>query len=183
MSAADAVLVRPSEGYRDGYIAAVREHQLEGRYLDARYVASDVERLERDFAGFVNEVLRLETLSSFATSVGRVPEAFYWLVDGDRFVGQISYRSFSPRDPGLREAGHVGYDVRPSMQRQGYGTRILGLMLEELRRRDLSAVYVNCNEDNEASRLVIERNGGTYVESISVPGQPALRRRYRIDVR
>jgi predicted acetyltransferase len=183
MSAAGALLVRPSTAYRDDYLAAVREHQAEGRYLDARYVASDVERLERDFAGFVNDVLKLETPSRFATSVGRVPEAFYWLVDGDRFVGQISYRWFSERDPGLRESGHVGYDIRPSLQRRGYGTRILALMLVELRRRHVSPVYVNCNEDNEASRRVIERNGGTYVESITVPGQAVLRRRYKIDVR
>jgi predicted acetyltransferase len=179
MTAAGARLVRPSVAYRDGYLAAVREHQAEGRYIDARFVGSDTPRMMRDFTAFVDDVLRRE----FAPpGFGRVPEAFYWLVDGDDYIGQASYRAFAPDDRGLREVGHVGYDIRPSRQGQGYGTAILGAMLDEVRRRGVRYVYVNCDEDNERSRRVIEHWGGVFEEMIFVPGSAVRRRRYRIEL-
>lgn len=177
MSAATARLVRPNVAYRDSYIAAVREHQVEGRYMDPRLVGSDTLWLSRDFAGFVEDVLRREFPPR---GFGRVPEAFYWLVDDGEYIGQASYRDFAPGDPGLREVGHVGYDVRPSRQGMGYGTAILGAMLVEMRARRVPYVYVNCDEDNERSRRVIERWGGAFEEAIFVPGRGVRRRRYRI---
>ncbi|MBV9102840.1 MAG: GNAT family N-acetyltransferase [Candidatus Eremiobacteraeota bacterium] len=179
MSARTARLVRPSLAYRDGYIAAIREHQLDGRYLDRRYVGADVAQLERDFASFVRDLLEREQPSLW---LGRVAETFYWFVDADEYVGQASFRDFRPDDPGLREVGHIGYDIRPSRQGQGYGTAILGAMLVEMRPRGVSSVYVNCDEDNPRSRRVIERWGGTFRESIVIPGRSVRRRRYRIDI-
>jgi predicted acetyltransferase len=179
VSAHTARLVRPSAAYRDSYIAAVREHQSEGRYLDARYVGGDVVRLQRDFAGFVQDLLDRARGSYL---LGRVPERFYWLVDGDDYVGQASFRDFAPDDPGLREVGHIGYDVRPSRQGEGYGNAILGAMLEEAREHDVPFVYVNCDEDNPRSRRVIEFWKGAFEEAIVVPGRSVRRRRYRIDV-
>ena len=95
MSAADARLVRPTVTYRDGFISAVREHQREGRYLDARFVGSDTPRMMRDFTAFVEDLLEREHPRP---SIGRVPETFYWLVDGDEYIGQASYREFAPGD-------------------------------------------------------------------------------------
>lgn len=179
MSAADARLVRPTVTFRDGFIAAVREHQREGRYLDSRYIDANVMRLERDFAGFVQDLLERERPRP---SIGRVPETFYWLVDGDEYIGQGSYRDFAPDDPGLREVGHIGYDVRPSRQGRGYGNAILGTMLVEMRRLRVPLVYVNCDEDNEPSRRIIEHWNGVFEETITIPGRPFRRRRYRINV-
>jgi predicted acetyltransferase len=179
LSAQTARLVRPNVTYRDSYLAAVREHQLEGRYLDARYLGSDLVRLERDFGGFVQEML---SRSQPASALGRVPEAFYWLVDGEEYIGQASFRDFTPGDPGLREVGHIGYDIRPSRQGQGYGKAVLGAMLAEMRVQRVPYVYVNCDEDNARSRLVIERWGGGFEEAIVIPGRSVRRRRYRIDL-
>ena len=179
MSAEEARLVRPTVTYRDGYIAAIREHQLDGRYLDRRYVGADVVQLERDFGSFVRDLLERERPALW---LGRVPEIFYWLVDGSDYVGQASFRDFRADDTGLREVGHIGYDIRPSRQGQGYGRAILGAMLEEMRLRGVPLVYVNCDEDNPRSRRVIERWGGAFVESIVIPGRSVRRRRYRIDV-
>jgi predicted acetyltransferase len=179
MSAQTARLVRPNVTYRDSYLAAVREHQLEGRYLDARFLGSDLVRLERDFGGFVQEMLSRSRLNSM---LGRVPETFYWLVDDEEYIGQASFRDFAPDDPGLREVGHIGYDIRPSRQGQGYGNAVLGAMLAEVRLERVPYVYVNCDEDNARSRLVIERWGGVYEEAIVIPGRNVRRRRYRIDV-
>jgi predicted acetyltransferase len=180
MSADTARLVRPTVAYREGYIAAVREHQQGGRYLDSRWVGADLHRLERDFAGFVQDLLERERPAHW---LGRVPETFYWLVDDEHYVGQASFRDFLPDDPGLREVGHIGYDVRPSRQGQGYGNAILGAMLAEMRARHVLFVYVNCDDDNPRSRRVIERWGGAFEEAIVIPGRSVRRRRYRIDIR
>ena len=177
MSVATSRLVRPAVVYRESYLAAVREHRAEGRFFDPRYGGRDTAVLERDFARFVRDLLDRERPPY---PFGRVPEAFYWLVDDDEYVGQSSYRAFTDDDPGLREAGHIGYDVRPSRRGQGYGNAILGAMLAEMRVRCVPHVYVNCDEDNEPSRRVIEHWGGRYEESIAVPGRPVRRRRYRI---
>lgn len=179
MSAESARLVRPNPRYREGYVAAVREHQLEGRYLNVRYVGADLVRIEHDFGGFVQDLLYRERL---APAFGRVPEVFYWLVDGDDYIGQASFRDFAADDPGLREVGHVGYDVRPSRQGQGYGVAILGAMLDEMRALGVPLIYVNCDEDNARSRRVIERWGGCFEETIVIPGRSVPRRRYRICV-
>jgi predicted acetyltransferase len=178
VSANSARLVRPQVRFRTSYIAAIREHEKDG-YLDTRYVSGDPVRLERDFGAFVQDILARER-PEFV--LGRVPEIFYWFVDGDEYVGQTSFRDFDQNDPGLREVGHIGYDVRPSRQGQGYGSAILGAILIEMRARNVPFVYVNCDEDNERSRRVIERWGGTFEEAVIVPGRSIPRRRYRIDL-
>jgi len=178
MSAATARLVRPQVRFRESYIAAMREHETEGNFI-TRYIGGDPVRLERDFSAFVQDILARERPEFI---LGRVPEIFYWFVDGEDYIGQTSFRDFEANDPGLREVGHIGYDVRPSRQGQGYGSAILGAILGEMRARGIRSVYVNCDEDNERSRRVIERWGGVFEETVIVPGRSIPRRRYRIDV-
>jgi predicted acetyltransferase len=60
------------------------------------------------------------------------------------------------------EGGHVGYDVRPSARRRGYGTTLLRLALVEARALGLERVLVTCDDDNIGSIQVIERNGGVF---------------------
>jgi len=56
--------------------------------------------------------------------------------------------------------GHIGYAIRPSERRKGYGTRILALTLERARAMGLGRVLVTCDTDNLGSARVIQRNGG-----------------------
>ena len=58
-----------------------------------------------------------------------------------------------------REGGHIGYDVCPSERRKDYGTRLLALTLEKAWGMALRQVLITCDEDNVASRKVIEANG------------------------
>ena len=58
------------------------------------------------------------------------------------------------------EGGHIGYDVRPSSRRRGFGTAALGLVLPEARRRGLERVRLTADSDNLPSIKIIERNGG-----------------------
>lgn len=76
--------------------------------------------------------------------------------------------------------GNIGYSVRPSQRRKGYATAMLHMVLSEARRIGLARVLVTCDDDNEASRRVIERNGGLFERTAQDDG--AVVRRYWIDL-
>jgi predicted acetyltransferase len=78
------------------------------------------------------------------------------------------------------EGGHIGYDVRPSERRKGYGTHLLRLTLAEARRIGLTRVLVTADEANVPSWRIIEKNGGEYEPEV-VRGKLAALRRYWID--
>jgi len=54
----------------------------------------------------------------------------------------------------------VGYSVVPWKQRNGHATTALKLLLLVAAKEGLHRLVILCNEDNHASRRVIERNGG-----------------------
>ena len=91
---------------------------------------------------------------------GIVPQTCYWLVDSDgRLLGETHLRHFLT--PALEEeGGHIGYVIRPSERRKGYGTLILALALEKALARGLSRVLVTCDTENIGSARIIEKNGG-----------------------
>ena len=76
------------------------------------------------------------------------------------------------------EGGHVGYDVRPSLRRRGYGTRLLQLGLAEAQARGIRPVLITCDADNLGSIAVIERNGGVLSDEALSPRSGKLMRRF-----
>jgi len=89
----------------------------------------------------------------------------YWLVEDRAFIGRLCLRH--ALTPALsRQGGHIGYVVRPSRWRQGYGTRLLALGLAEAAKIGLDRVLITCDAGNIGSRRVIERNGGVYEDQI-----------------
>ena len=64
-----------------------------------------------------------------------------------------------------KEAGHIGYDIRPSERRKGYGTAILSLTLAKARELGLREVIVTCDSDNVGSLRIIKKNGGRHIST------------------
>lgn len=94
---------------------------------------------------------------------GRVAETRFFLVaheaDALTVIGMSTLRH--TLTPLLEDVGgHIGYRIRPSARRQGYGTRILELTLRQAQPLGLSRVLLTCDQDNIASARVIQRNGG-----------------------
>ena len=90
---------------------------------------------------------------------GWVTGTYLWMLDDDVVVGRISLRH--ALTPWLLEVGgHIGYAVRPSARRRGHATAALALMLDVAAERGMDTVLVTCDDDNVASRKVIEANGG-----------------------
>ena len=86
-----------------------------------------------------------------------------------KLVGMLQVRHYLS-DYLEQFGGHIGYSVRPSERRKGYGKEQLRQALiwckEEL---GLDKVLITCLADNEASRRTILAHGGVYENTVHEP--------------
>ncbi len=93
-----------------------------------------------------------------------VPQTKYWLfIDGVPVgIGKVRhYLNDRLRNIG----GHIGYCIRPAERGNGYGNIILAELLKKAAGFGIPKALVTCRESNEASKKVIEFNGGKYAGS------------------
>jgi predicted acetyltransferase len=169
-------LVQPSEQYRAEFLAA--EHEFaqtgSGRIFD-RHAA-----LIGEFPAYVERLLAEQ--GQHIAEPGRVAATVLWLVDGEAYIGRVNLRHHL--NPLLRRlGGHIGYEIRPSRRRQGYGSQALALALERARALGLHRVLLVCAEDNAGSRGIIEANRGVLEGIFQVRERATPVRRYWIDLR
>jgi predicted acetyltransferase len=162
-------LITPHVGLRESFLAAMAEFAAEGRAGDDSGIGRDLEewtgRWEspEGFAAYVAEKV--------AERDGPVREdwvrcANLWWVDGDEYVGRMSIRH--ELNDWLREVGgHIGYDVRRARRGEGHATAMLAAALRILGDLGVDRALLTCDEDNVASRRVIERNGGVLEDARS----------------
>ena len=157
-------LVPPAAQYLDGYVHALRQAWSPDN-LRPEMAREELARIEQDAVRFLAEQDDRDargpaiTLPD-GTTVKRLPGYVLWMWDGE-FCGSIGLRW----QPGTNELpayclGHVGYSVVPWKRRRGHATRALGLLLPRARAEGLDYVELTVDDDNVASRRVIERNGG-----------------------
>ncbi len=168
------VLVEPSVQYKASYLAAVRELQGEGKRLD-----ENIRILSENFDAFVQRSIQQKDRAKVAP--GRVPNTDFWLVVNGEFVGRLNLRYELDQDLFIF-GGHIGYEVRPSRRRQGYGTLMLHLGLEKAKAARIYRVLVTCDENNIGSKKIIEHNGGQFENAIHIDGSAVKKLRYWIDV-
>ncbi len=91
---------------------------------------------------------------------GWVPFTTYWLIkDSAAILGVSDFRH--RLNPSLEVVGgHIGYAIRPSQRKKGYGTIILAKTLCKARESGLLRVLLTCDSDNIGSARIIEKNGG-----------------------
>jgi predicted acetyltransferase len=166
-------LIPPRTEYRESYLDALREFHAENRNLHIDY-----EFARRDFDAFVRDLLaRRDQLLP-----GRVPESVFWLVEENTYIGRLALRH--SLNHSLRQiGGHIGYEIRPTQRRRGYGTLILKLGLREAAAIGLERALVTCDEDNIGSARIIEANGGVLNDTVVIEGHRAPVRRYWIELK
>lgn len=88
-----------------------------------------------------------------------VPQTTYWLlIEGTPAgYGKIRHRL---NDQLKRHGGHIGYVIRPSFRGKGYGKLMLKHLVQEAAKLGIEEALLTCNEDNGASRKIIEHNNG-----------------------
>jgi predicted acetyltransferase len=144
-----------------GYVAALEAgwSPSTSRDVSGEHLAA----IRADAGAFLSDLARHEggtaTLKD-ETPVPRLPGRVFWIWDG-AFCGAINLRFV----PGAEElpphvSGHVGYAVVPWKRNRGVARTAVRLLLPVAHRLGLPRVLITCDDDNAASRRVIEANGG-----------------------
>jgi predicted acetyltransferase len=164
-----AELVTPQQQYFDGFVEAEAEYRREGR---RQLVSVDVltARVE-DVLAYYDDLRAGRNLAPHL-----VPSSTFWMIDGGQFIGGVSVRH--ELNDSLRHfGGHIGYMIRPSARRRGYGKHILKLALPKAHDLGIVTALVTCDATNTASRKIIEANGGIFENEVEQgPGLPPKRR-------
>ena len=170
-------LVAPSLGLVASFRGLVEEFQERREKpvpFTLAYPSSDpaalVARFERDSKGI-------------DLPEGFVPHSTYWLVRGGREIVGVSNLRHSLTPFLLREGGNIGYGIRPSARRNGFGREILRLTLLEARELGLARVLVTCGKGNLGSSRIILGNGGVFESEEFSADRSEIVQRYWIDVR
>lgn len=103
----------------------------------------------------------------------RVASSTYFAVSStNTIVGIVDIRHDLPEK--YFYSGHIGYSVRPSERRKGYGTEILRLGVEKAKKLNIEKILVVCSKNNIASIKVIENNNGIFEKEILLDGETDL---------
>lgn len=167
-------LTEPDIKYQDSFLAGLREFHQEGRMLQY-----DFQIVSEGFERFLYHLKTQQDRTKLPPYI--VPQSHFWLIDDDEFIGILSLRR-ELNDTFIRIGGHIGYQVRPSKRRRGYGKELLRQGLQKAKELSFTRVLLTCDEDNIASKKVIESNGGQFENAILVEGSPIKKLRYWIDL-
>ncbi len=112
----------------------------------------------QDFQIFIQKKIKEANLSK------RQSARLTYIMYRDNYpVGEVAIRS-KLNKYWANHSGNIGYKIRPSERRKGYGTMILKLALEECPKIELDEVFLQCNKYNRGSLKVIEKNNGSEYE-------------------
>lgn len=161
-------LVEPTTSVHLSFIAAMEEFRAEGRAGGDSMIGRELSEYGgrwEDPAVFAEYValLRAQVHEDAPRPEGFVPCTTLWLVDGSEYLGRIAIRH--RLTPALREiGGHIGYDVRRSARRRGHASAMLRTALPIANGLGIDPALVTCDEDNTASRRIIEKHGGVLAD-------------------
>ena len=151
MKQENLLLIEPNEEMTAEFLAMAEEWKAAG---SDRY-----ESALENFPAYLDRITKYARGVELNTD--RVPENEFWFANDDKMVGRSKLRH--RLNPALEhEGGHIGYDVRPSERRKGFGTLILKLTLERAKKLNLEKVLLTCDTDNVGSAKIIEKNGGEF---------------------
>lgn len=166
-----ATLRSPCPELKEAFLSMAREWRQQG---EDRYGPA----LE-DFEAYLARVRCFEDPNTVPPDWVRCTELCLE-VDGE-IVGCSRLR-FSLNAVLEQEGGHIGYDVRPSARRKGFGNLILRLVLLEARRAGLQRALITADADNYPSLRIIDKNGGVFAGEAVSAKSGKLVRRYWIDL-
>jgi predicted acetyltransferase len=186
-------LIAPGDGYQASFLEGAAEFKAQGR-LDstyAVYLGYNLDSLHERFAQFTRDLNALGDESRVAS--GWYVDIVMWLVAGKEYVGQASLRPELTSNYLIQFGGHIGYSIRPTKRRRGFGEKILALALQRGCDLGLHRVLITCDSDNVASQKIIERNGGTFESAMPMdshafraegrpPNEGVTKLRYWIDL-
>jgi predicted acetyltransferase len=175
MAADNIKLIESTVGLKKEFLEMVEEHIAAGENKMWQF-----DQAVEDFAKYVQD--RLDWKKGKNLPEGWIPFSTFWLVRNDNVILGTSRLRHKLTEHLRNNGGHIGYNIRPSERRKGYGTLILKLALKKAHEIGLGRVLIMCDGDNTASSKIIEKNGGK-LKNICLSGelkQPM--RRYWIEL-
>ena len=98
----------------------------------------------------------------------------FFALDDNKIVGIINARH-ELNDYLLNFGGHIGYSVRKSERRKGYGKKMLNYTSEFLFSLGLEKILITCDKNNIASKRTIESCGGILENEVIEESRTTLR--------
>lgn len=165
-------LVYPSVKYKSEYLKALKE--TEGDTGETRLNKPDSNQSFEEFVKMWRDKKNGKNLQK-----GTVPSTMYWLIDKDEIIGRVDIRH-TLNDFLLNYGGHIGYYIKPSKRRKGYGKKILTLALEKARKKEITDILVICDDNNIGSQKIIESCGGVLENIVKQEKDKPLKKRFWI---
>ena len=169
-------LVKASKEYQSQIVEMLEEWILFNNTHDTNHSPWAI--FKNDYHDFDNYLERLDIIDN---TKGYVPGSTFFCFDSDsnKMVGAVNIRHYLNASL-LKNGGHIGDGVRPSMRRKGIATKMIGLALAECRRLGIPKVLMVCDKDNIGSRKSIVNNGGILENEIECDGK--IEQRYWINL-
>ncbi len=156
-------LIQPTADFSAEFILFMEEFQAHG---ESRF-DHELTIARRNFDHYLDGLV--ENAKGVHLPPGYVPQTSFWTVmDGCTIVGTLRIRH--ELTPHLEiEGGHIGYNIRPTFRRRGFGTAQLALGLEKAKALGLAGVLITCDTDNIGSAKIIVKNGGRFINGVVSP--------------
>ncbi|MBQ4382316.1 MAG: GNAT family N-acetyltransferase [Oscillospiraceae bacterium] len=167
-------LVLPDMTYKDRAIEYINEFYTYGSQING---SGSLDRFLRE-STYEQWLAKLRSDMDIANlPPSKVPALTYFFVreEDGKIIGMVNIRL--ALNGFLRSwGGHIGYSVRPTERRRGYGTELLRQALQVCGRVCIGRVLVTCDKSNPASAGVIKNCGGALEDEIPQPDGEILQR-------
>ena len=164
------IALADEEAYRE-FEATMLEDKKINPFVELEYVEDFEEIVTRNTQSEIQQ--EGQTWSTFTK--------YYAFLD-EKIVGFVI--CFWEMDhPDCQTLGHVSYMVAPAFRRQGLATAFVNFAQDRYREKRIPSILIATDQDNLASRGLIEKMGGQLValEDIDYQGQKRQSARYRLD--
>lgn len=165
----------PQVRYKQSFLEMARDLAQRGHWYH-----EDPNYIEQHFDRYLERLKAVERGEGFINE--QVGGTEYWMIFGDEVVGRLKL-NFSLSEEMKVRGGHIGYGVRSGFEGRGFASEALRLALQIARTRQMFDILITCDENNHASRAVIEKNGGRLMDLIVAEGRSIRTCRYTFSLR
>ncbi|HQH25916.1 MAG TPA: GNAT family N-acetyltransferase, partial [Oligoflexia bacterium] len=167
-------LVQPSIEYEASYRSFLAEFQQRQEKLIPFPLLFPAD----DFRALIKRLRDAQT--GLGVPQGFVAHSTFWLINENCSMLGMSNLRHELTPQLAREGGHIGYSIRPSQRKRGYGKELLRLTLEQALLRGIKRILITCAKTNTGSVGVILANGGCFDSEEYISKRGEIVQRYWI---
>lgn len=148
-------LVRPTLELKTKALEYRQEHFDNNEFIiNGSELLDKTDSYQQWLIDVTNNTTNIETVNSNWV----VTDTFFALDENNEIVGIIDFRH--TLNDFLKDFGHCGYSVRPSMRNRGYATEMLRQIIIIAKNVGLKELQLSVERDNYPSIKTIIKNGG-----------------------